>query len=95
MFEEKVRTEDYKQTGCYYISNGVYDLLWSDRVGEWRMSNSAQGMRSCIELDKVDMELDKIGCEIVVYEFCLDPEKYNLEQIKRMSPLELEKLRVL
>lgn len=95
MFEVKERIEEYKQTGCYYISNEVYDLLWSDRIGEWRMSNSAQSMRSCIELDKVDRELDELGYDLVIGEFCLDPEKYKLDQIKHMSPLDLERLKAL
>ncbi len=95
MFEEKGRLEEYRQTGYYYIPTGVYDLLWSNEVGKWRMSTSAKNMRSCMELDKVDRELDEFGYEIILGEFCLDPDKYTLEQIKHMSPSELEKSRLI
>ena len=71
MFEGRPRIEGYKQTGYYYIPTGTYDLLWSDGRGEWRMCTSAQGMKSCMELDKVDREIDALGCEIVLVEFCL------------------------
>lgn len=94
MFEEKRRLEEYRQTGYYYIPTDLYDLLWSDGLGEWRMSTGAKGMRSCMDLDKSDWELDEFGYEIVLREFCSDPDKYKLEQVKHMSPLELEKLRV-
>ena len=56
------------------------------------MSASAKGMRSCLELDKEARELDEFGYEIVLGEFCLDPDKYKLEQVKHTNPLELEKL---
>ncbi len=95
MFEERRRMEEYRQTGYYYIPTGVYDLLWSDAVGEWRMCTSAKGMRSCLELDKADRELDEFGYEIILGEFCLDPDKYKLEQIRYTNPLELEKSRVI
>jgi hypothetical protein len=55
------------------------------------MSTSAKDMRSCLELDKVDRELDEFGYEIILGEFCLDPDKYKLEQIRYINPLELEK----
>jgi len=95
MSEQKRKIEEYKQTGYYYIPTGVYDLLWSDRVGEWRMSTSAKDMRSCLELDKVDRELDEFGYEVILGEFCLDPDKYKLEQIRYINPLELEKSRLI
>ena len=94
MSDKRGRIEEYRQSGYYYIPTGIYDLLWSNSIGEWRMSTSAKNMRSCIELDKVDRELDEFGYEIILGEFCLDPDKYKLEQMKYMSPLELGKLRV-
>jgi hypothetical protein len=94
MFEERRGIEEYRQTGYYYVPTRTYDLLWSDEVGEWRMSLSAQGMRSCMELDKVDSEIDELGREIILGEFCLDPNEYKLEQVKHMSPSELKKLRI-
>jgi len=89
------RREEYERPEYNYITDGTYDLVWSDRVGEWRMSTSAQGMKSCIELDKVDRELDELGCEIIIGKFHLDPDKYKLEQIKYMNPRELQKLSAL
>ncbi|HJX69916.1 MAG TPA: hypothetical protein VJ441_02360 [Dehalococcoidia bacterium] len=94
MSDKRGRIEEYRQTGYYYIPTGICDLLWSDSIGEWRMSTSAKNMRSCIELDRVDRELDEFGYEIILGEFCLDPDKYKLEQVKHMSPAELGKLRV-
>ena len=93
MLEEGTRIERYRQTGYYYVPTGTYDLLWSDEVGEWRMSTNARNMRSCRELDKEDWEVDELGYEIILGEFCLDPDKYKLEQVKHMSPLELKKSR--
>lgn len=95
MLEREKRIEEYKQSGYYYIPTGVYDLLWSDTVGEWRMCTSAKGMRSCLELDKADRELDEFGYEIILGEFCLDPDKYELEQIRCIHPLALEKSRII
>jgi len=92
MYEERNRLEKYKQTGYYYIPTMTYDLLWSDEIGEWGMSASAQNMRSCRELDKMNSEIDELGCEIILREFCLDPGKYKPEKIKHMSPSELHKL---
>ena len=93
MFKEKRRIEEYNRSGYYYIPTGVDDLLWSDEVGEWRMSASANNMRSCLELDRIDRELDDFGYEIILREFCIEPDKYKLEQIRYMNPLTLEKSR--
>jgi len=89
----KKRIEEYKQTGCYYIATPVYDVVWNDSVGEWRMSTSAKNMRSCMELDKEDRKLDEFGYEIVLGEFCLDTDKHKLEKVKYTNPLELERLK--
>ena len=95
MPDERKRIEEYRQTGHYYIPTMTYDLLWSDEIGQWRMSTNARNMRSCMELDKQDWEIDGLGFEIIMREFCFDTDKYKLEQVKHMSPLELEKLRII
>jgi len=86
------KIEKYKQSGSYYINNGIYEVVWSDRIGEWGMSASTKNMRSCLELDKVDRALDEFGYEIVIGEFGLDPDKYKLAQIRYANPLKLRKL---
>jgi len=93
MFEEMNRLEEYKQTGYYYIPTMTYDLLWSDEIGKWGMSTNAQNCRRCIELDKEDWDLDQLGYEILLGEFLFNPDKYKLEQVRHMNPLELENLR--
>ena len=93
MFEGRNRIEEYKQTGHYYIPTETYDLLWTEERGEWRMTTNACNFRICIEMDKEDREIDVFGYEIIEREFCLDPSKHKLEQVKYMNPLELEKLR--
>ena len=47
-----------------------------------------------MELDKQDRGLDEFGYEIVLGEFCLDPDKHKLEKVKYTTPLELERLKV-
>jgi len=94
MPDERARIEEYRQTGHYYIPTETYDLLWSDEIGEWRMCTNARNMRSCMDLDKKDWEIDELGFEIVSGEFRFDPDKYELEQVRHMAPSELEKLRV-
>jgi hypothetical protein len=93
MSEKEGRTDKYRQTGHYYIPTETYDLLWTEERGEWRMTSNACNFRSCIEMDKEDREIDVFGYEIIAGEFCLDPGKYELEQVRYMNPLELEKLR--
>ena len=88
---ERRRIEEYRRSGYYYIPARVDDLLWSDQIGEWKMTSSANNMRSCLELDRVARELDELGYEIILKEFRIEPDKYNLEQIRYMNPLELEK----
>ena len=92
MFEGRSRIEEYRQTGYYYIPTQIYDLLWSNEIGEWKMCTSARYMRSCRELDTEDREIDELGLEIILTEFRLNPDKYKVEQVKHMKPLELEKL---
>ena len=56
------------------------------------MSTSTKNMKTCRELDKVDRALDELGYEVVLGEFCLDPDKYKLAQIRHANPLKLSEL---
>lgn len=94
MFEGTTRLEKYRRTGYYYIPTELWDLLWIDAVGKWTINASARNMRSCIELDKVPQELDEKGCEIISNEFGIELDNYELEQIRYMSPLELNILKL-
>lgn len=89
MGEIKNRIEEYRKTGYYYIPTESYDLLWIDAVGKWTMNASAIHMRSCMELDKVPLEIDEGGGEIVLREFGIEPNKYEPEQIRYMNPRKL------
>ena len=90
MAESRNRLKEYRKTGYYYIPTDSYDLLWIDEVGEWTMNASAINMRSCMELDRVPQELDETGYEIILREFGIEPDDYELEQIRHMNPLKLE-----
>ena len=89
MVESGERLEEYRKTGYYYIPTESYDLLWIDDAGKWTMNASAIHMRSCMELDRVPQELDERGCEIILREFGIEPDDYELEQIRYMNPLKL------
>jgi hypothetical protein len=90
MVESGKRLEEYRKTGYYYIPTETSDLLWIDETGKWTMNASAVNMRSCMELDRVPHELDEGGREIILREFGIKPDDYELEQIRYVSPLKLE-----